>query len=214
MDMFRHRSQRTAEAQLDAEVDGLNRLLEDAEYQLSFMSAEFAEDALSNGAAEEVPGAIGRFAYTPTNPVPVNGTVGAMAYLSRLQTRSRDSLIFHRLGRLDALEVFEALCLAQGQWFVFFLDPRYARASASAPEGLTLLRPGRLLHGVGTTMRDFPFEFAEIVGEYKEEFRLATVAPNKVLNQLPHGSVERPLAQRLKLEWLADRMAARAGCAA
>ncbi|MEM7379048.1 MAG: hypothetical protein AAF460_16285, partial [Pseudomonadota bacterium] len=35
---------------------------------------------------------------------------------------------------------------------------------------------------------------------------LATVAPNKVLNQLASRDPERPIAQRLKLEWLAHQI--------
>jgi len=211
VEFLRYRAQRSAEEQLDAEVESLNRLLEDQAYQLSLMPEAIVSQAQRNGQVDEIVGAQGRFAYVPTNPVPVNGTVGAMAWLSRLQTRHKESLVFHRLGQIGAIEVYEAMSLIRRQWFVFFTDPRYAGASDRAPEGLNLMEPGRPFHGVGSLMRDFPHEFADIVQAYSEEFRLATLAPNKVLNQLSDAVVERPLAQQLKLEWVAH--AVRSGSA-
>lgn len=206
MDFLRYRSQRTAEAKLDREIETLNRLLEDEAYQLSLMPDQVVKEALRNGAVDEVAGGSGSFALLPSNPVPVNGTVGAMAWLSRLQTRHGDSLVFHRLGMLEAIEVYEALSLQRRQWFLFFLDPRYQRASTAAPAGFHLIAAGRPFHGVGSLMRHFPHDFEDIVSGYDEEFRLATVAPNKVLSHISRSDVQRPPAQRIKLEWLLHEM--------
>ncbi|MEM6988388.1 MAG: hypothetical protein AAF499_17875 [Pseudomonadota bacterium] len=202
MVLFRNRSQRAAEAKLDQDVETVSRLLDDPDYQLSLMPRAIVDQARRNGHAGEIPNAAGSFALVPSNPVPVNGTVGAMAWLSRLQTRHGESLVFHRLGILGDLEVYETLSLQRQQWAMFFFDPRYLSASTRAPNGYQLLSSSRPFHGVGSHMRDFPFEFDEIVNGYSEAFKLATVAPNKILNQLPGVNTERPAVQQIKLEWL------------
>ncbi|MEM9601961.1 MAG: hypothetical protein AAGA11_03805 [Pseudomonadota bacterium] len=206
MEIFRHRSQREAEAKLDQDIEEVNRLLEDPAHQLSMMPERVVEQARRNGRVDTVPGASGSFGTVPTNPIPVNGTVGAMAWLSRLQTRQGESLVFHRVGLLHGLEVYEALSLTRANWFLFFLDPVHLGASRQAPEGFRLMAEGRLFHGVGRLMPRFPGDLERIVASYDEVFRLATVAPNKVLNQLASREPERPVAQRLKLEWLAHQI--------
>lgn len=209
MELFRNRAQRASEAKLHQDVERVNQLLEDPEYQLSLMPQSVIDQARRNGHAPAGSSADQRFGLVPSSPVPVNGTLGAMAWLSRLQTRQGDALVFHRLGVLRGLEVYETLSLRYRDWSLFFLDPRYLSSSKQSPAGYSLLEAGLPFQGVGSLMHNFPLDFSEIVSGYSEALRLATVAPNKVISLFAGLDVKRPAAQRLKLEWLLDQMGIR-----
>ena len=58
---------------------------------------------------DEIPGATGTFGRCVTNPVPVNGVVGELTYLSRLVTPSGAGLFGHRLGHIDRIDVYETV---------------------------------------------------------------------------------------------------------
>src|SRR3546814_6331822 len=60
-------------------------------------------------AYDKDPNGSGPFGFTETNPIPVNGPIGQLAYLSRLETQSGQRILFHRLGAIDKVDVFEAV---------------------------------------------------------------------------------------------------------
>src|SRR3546814_16452740 len=73
-------------------------------------------------AYDKDPNGSGPFGFTETNPIPVNGPIGQLAYLSRLETQSGQRILFHRLGAIDKVDVFEAVTFDGSGWFIFFFD--------------------------------------------------------------------------------------------
>lgn len=97
-------------------------------------------------ACDEIPGAIGRFGYDGTNPIPVNGPVGETVYLNRLRAKSGIGFLYHRIGTVRApfieavIDRFELVALDASQWVVLNLCPYFPRRSLKAPDGLSLAR--------------------------------------------------------------------------
>src|SRR3546814_6579765 len=66
-------------------------------------------DWSSDVCSSDLPNGSGPFGFTETNPIPVNGPIGQLAYLSRLETQSGQRILFHRLAAIDKVDVFEAV---------------------------------------------------------------------------------------------------------
>jgi len=89
---------------------------------------------------DEVSGATGEFGKTITNPIPVNGPIGEIKYLNRLNTKSGSSLIYHRLGCIDdkttnPIDVFETVSMDGTNWGIFYIDMYHPRRSTKVPIG-------------------------------------------------------------------------------
>ncbi len=127
---------------LDAKVKKafawVERLLQDDDAQLELVSPELRE-ALRQAPRYDVdPNGSGPFGLCKTNPIPVNGPIGEMAYLSKLLTDAGEHLLFHRYGSVDFIDVYEAVTFSGGQWFIFYLDMYHPRKSRLAPRGFRL----------------------------------------------------------------------------
>src|SRR3546814_13912845 len=84
-------------------------------------------DWSSDVRSSDLPNGSGPFGFTETNPIPVNGPIGQLAYLSRLETQSGQRILFHRLGAIDKVDVFEAVTFDGSGWFIFFVDLYHPR---------------------------------------------------------------------------------------
>lgn len=115
----------------------------------------------SNPATDVVPNAAGRFGFDPTNPIPVNGPIGELFYLSGLHLESGQGIVFHRLGSSNNLDVFEIMSFDGRQWALLFLDMYYPRKSVAAPKGYKRLERERsqirFLRGTNKRLEKFPF---------------------------------------------------------
>ncbi|MCY4364582.1 MAG: hypothetical protein OXE42_20765, partial [Gammaproteobacteria bacterium] len=74
-------------------------------------------------------------AISETNPIPVNGSIGQLAYLSKLETERGERILFHRIGAVDTIDVFEAVTFSGSEWFILFVDLYHPRRSRLTPDG-------------------------------------------------------------------------------
>ena len=119
-------------------------------------------------AVDELPEATGKFGRCVTNPVPVNGVVGELAYLSRLVTSSGAGLFGHRLGRIGRVDVYETVSTDGNNWDILFLCFYHPRKSRKAPSGYRLSRVGeRPIFITCTNFRvdGFPFPMEAAIRE-------------------------------------------------
>lgn len=91
-------------------------------------------------AVDELPDAKGKFGQCVTNPVPVNGVVGELTYLSALVTPSGAGLFGHRLGHIDRVDVYETVSTDGRAWDILFLSYYHPRKSRKAPSDYRLLK--------------------------------------------------------------------------
>jgi len=116
-----------------------------------------------------LPHAKGDFGFVPTNPIPVNGTVGEMKYLARLRCSDLAGLMFHRLETIDikdiegSVDIFEAVCTQGKHWSIFCLHMFHPRRSHMSPKGYSFSEYHPTFSKVGaawgTTQHDKSFPF-------------------------------------------------------
>jgi hypothetical protein len=66
----------------------INRMIDDEKFQLEFLNPVMKEMIESAPAYDKDPNGTGPFGFIETNPIPVNGPIGQLAYLSKLETHS------------------------------------------------------------------------------------------------------------------------------
>lgn len=115
-----------------------------------------------------LPGATGEFGRCLTNPIPVNGPYGEIKYLSRL-TIGSGYLLFHRLGAVESIDVYEIVSADGKFWDILYLDMNHPRRSTLKPEGYEFRKFHELLsrHPIGMFTNsfdpDFPFGLSKYI---------------------------------------------------
>ncbi len=141
---------------------------DDEEVQNSLLSDDMRLMMGQNPPSDEIPGAVGTFGYSPTNPIPVNGPIGEIAYLSKLRTNGGERLLFHRVGSVkNAIDQYEAVTFSGSEWFTFYLTMYYPKRSRRAPEGFNLVEGPCTFTGFAQRSNNFPYDFVERVQESK-----------------------------------------------
>lgn len=104
-----------------------------------------------------IPGGTGEFGRAVTNPIPVNGPLGELTYLSRLRLRATGSMVFfHKIRTAGAVDMFE-LVNVSGQFVDYlYVDMYHPRASRLYPAGYTLEKEAVFPRGVTTQVPEFP----------------------------------------------------------
>ena len=80
---------------------------------------------------DEIAGPVGEFGRDPRNPIPVNGPLGELTYLSNLRTVDSQPIMFHRLGLLATLTFMRRL-VSTARYGIFSFSIRSTRESRSA----------------------------------------------------------------------------------
>ena len=188
----------------------INRIIDDEKFQLEIIHPSMRAILEAAPAYDVDPEGTGPFGYTETNPIPVNGPIGQLAYLSRLETQSGQRLMFHRLGAIDTVDVFEAVTFDGSQWFIFFVDFYHPRRSRIAPEGFRFTKELAQFSGFHMFCADFPYEFvAKKSSQQESGLSLAYIPLSKVTNQIDSRVFNRPLAHKAKLELVLSRLSSR-----
>ncbi len=125
---------------------------------------------------DEIPGGFGDFGRSLRNPIPVNGPIGEILYLSSLMTESGTSITFHRLGSRWNIDVYEVVSLDGQTWDVLYLDFYHPRKSKKAPSGYRIITDDlKYLQFSGTNLRvpSFPKDIVNALRKVtQEEFGL------------------------------------------
>jgi hypothetical protein len=135
------------------------RFLDDEIAQNNALPENFRQVLAESPSCDRIPNAFGEFGRTLTNPIPVNGPVGELVYLSRLETLDGSAIAFHRIGAFDKVDVFEVLSEDGRHWDVLYLSLYFARKSKQVPSGYRMMTDkARRALIRGTTLRvdDFP----------------------------------------------------------
>jgi hypothetical protein len=113
--------------------------LDDEVAQNNALPENFRRVLAESPSCDRIPNAFGEFGRTLSNPIPVNGPVGELVYLSRLETLNGSAIAFHRLGAFDEVDVFEAVSEDGRHWDVLYLSLYFARKSKQAPSGYHMM---------------------------------------------------------------------------
>src|SRR6516225_7484604 len=149
-------------AQLDPEVgkifEKIEQLLRDDDAQLELVDPEIREIFKRAPFYDKSPDGSGPFGLCTTNPIPTNGPVGELAYLSRLITSDGERILFHRIGAAEKIDIYEAVTFSGSRWFLFYLDMYHPKKSRLAPAGFVLSKEGCQFSGFNLQCPDFPYD--------------------------------------------------------
>ena len=138
----------------------LHRFLDDEAAQNNALPEDFRRNSAQSPPCDRIPNAFGEFGRTPTNPIPVNGPVGELIYLSRLETSDGVAIVFHRLGARDGVDVFEVASEDGIDWDVLYLSLYFPRKSKHVPSGYRIMadeaRQRALIRGTTSRVDGFP----------------------------------------------------------
>jgi hypothetical protein len=176
------------------------RLIDDEGYQNDMLPPPMKEliKTKEASAVDKIPNGSGAFGLDKGNPIPVNGVIGELAYLSRLETLQGERLLFHRIGSVNSIDMFEAVTLTGTSWHIFFVNLYHSRRSRLAPEGFRVGEP-RQFSGFNRYCPNFPYDFVEQKEATAPGLRIAYIALSNVEPALQQKLFVRPLAHKAKI---------------
>lgn len=145
---------------------------------------------------DEIVGVVGEFGRDPRNPIPVNGPLGEIIYLSNLRTDSQH-IMFHRLGAVSNVDVYETVSLDGAKWDILFLHQYHPRKSRVSPSGYQIVtgpERNRLLLGVDDFVAEFPDNLADAIASMSERMFKLRVRPQHISTALERAIFKRPAA--------------------
>src|SRR6516164_9239949 len=116
----------------------IERFLRDDDAQLEAVDPKIREVLKRAPFYDKSPNGSGPFGLCITNPIPTNGPVGELSYLSKLVTSDGERILFHRIGAAEEIDIYEAVTFSGGLWFLFYLDMYHPKKSRLAPAGFVL----------------------------------------------------------------------------
>jgi hypothetical protein len=206
--IFGSSSQKQPDPALREAFEKIQRIIDDEDFQLEFVNPAIRDILRSSPAYDQKPNGVGAFGFVETNPIPVNGPIGEIAYLSRLEAGPGKRLMFHRLGSIEKVDVFEAVTFDGSQWYILYLDLYHSRRSKLAPDGLLFTQEVVQFSGFNQYCNNFPYDFVEMkTAQRQSGLSLAYIPISKVAAALEERVFNRPIAHNAKLEILSQRLA-------
>ncbi len=154
------RSEKSPPREVQQVFEKMRRLLNDDAAQIAMIGEPLSSMINQGLDCDQLPDSKGRFGLEVTNPIPVNGPIGELAYLSKLRTSNGERLLFHRIGSQGTVDVFEAVDFSGQEWFVLYLDMYHPRKSRLTPAGLSLSDTTSQFTGFTNKCADFPRGFS------------------------------------------------------
>ncbi len=201
--LFGKNKEKTAFAEV---FDKIHRILEDEQLQLEMVPPAIRTKIVSGAAYDQNPHGIGQFGFSAKNPIPVNGPVGELAYLSKLKTSSGERILFHRIGAIGEVDVFEAVTFSGSEWFLFFLDLYHPRRSKLAPQGFQFIGEVAQFSGFNNFCEQFPYDFIPAKVNCPRDLRVAYIPIASIDQQLRSGVFHRTSSHNAKLEVIAGHL--------
>jgi hypothetical protein len=154
-------SEKSPPREVQQVFEKMRRLLDDDAAQIAMVGEPIASMIKRGLDCDQLPDSRGRFGLEVTNPIPVNGPIGELAYLSKLRTSRGERLLFHRIGSQGTVDIFEAVDFSGQEWFVLYLDMYHPRKSRLTPTGLSLSDEASQFTGFTSNCADFPHGFPD-----------------------------------------------------
>ena len=145
----------------------IDRFLNDDNFQNSTLPPMLRGPIMAGSSVDQLANGTGDFGFSPTNPIPCNGVLGEVTYLSRLlYGSSKEKVFFHRLGTVnDKIDKYELITLS-GNRAIVYLDMYHPRKSRLAPKGFSLQPNTILIRGINGNLLTFPHNLHQAIMEF------------------------------------------------
>jgi hypothetical protein len=115
--------------------------------------------------------------------------------------------LFHRIGAINKVDVFEAVTFSGSEWFILFVDLYHPRRSRLTPEGFRFVKDVAQFSGFHKFCRNFPYDFIEMKQTERESgLSMAYIAIGRVSEQIQEQVFKRPLAHKTKIDLVRSRL--------
>ena len=188
------------QTQIDSMAEGMKlirALVDDEDYQNSLLEPPIANEIMSGEALDEIAGAEGLFGFSARNPIPVNGRLGELSYLSRLRNPRGERLFFHRVGSIDLIDIYEAVSWSGKDWYVFYFDIYHPHRSRKPPQGFSISTDLGQFTGFYEACSEFPMDF--VAKKRDSPFSLGYISIETATAALKAGAFVRPDKHRAAL---------------
>jgi len=138
-----------------------------------------------NPSCDQIPNGRGKFGQTITNPVPVNGPIGELIYLSRLETTEGIPITFHRLGAFNEVDIFEIMSDDGRYWDFLYFSLYYPRKSQFLPSGYKFVSDKKrplLIRGTTRKLNSFPKGIFRATCECTEKMLGVAIADSRLMS--------------------------------
>ena len=202
---FSRKHSPTLSPEVQAVFQKIDRLLNDEHEQNLRYPAPLQTRILNNPPVDVIPHSSGAFGFASTNPIPVNGILGELFYLSCLYSDMAEGVVFHRLGSVDEIDMFEILSVGSGRWDILFMNMYYPRKSVLAPKGFTLKKREqsqiRFLRGTNERLSEFPRNLHSAVRDASNDlFGMPIFVDPKLEDIERAGHLARPAEHQRKID--------------
>lgn len=122
---------------------------------------EFFEYLYKKGHRDYIQGARGEFGRCVTNPIPVNGVIGEITYLSKLLLiGTNEKIFFHRLGScVGNVDLYQIVSLSGNFVDELYLDMYNYHKSNLVPQGYIMQKDVQGIRGIDSCSLNFPLNF-------------------------------------------------------
>ncbi len=178
----------------------LERLITDEAFQNEGLPPLLYRQLIDGADCDELSNGTGEFGRADSNPIPVNGPIGELLYLSSLRTRTGSPVMFHRLGSTNAtddetqqvypIDVFDVLALDLSVRETLSLHMYHPRRSRKAPAGYTLnadIDIGNIFYGTNGYVENFPVDLDDRIRSAQMAFFGVPLPVNGVREFLNKG---------------------------
>lgn len=143
---------------------------------------------------DELPYATGEFGRSANNPIPVNGVLGELVYLSSLKKSDGKRLLYHRLGSADVIDVYELVSIDGLSWDVLYFSMYHPRKSRKTPTGYAIVAMNEqpLLYGTNRRVDNFPYGLQEAIRNTTAEIFGIPMPPPQVREAEERVRFQRP----------------------
>lgn len=179
------------------------RVVRDDATQLAMAPAEIRERYAAGPDWDRDPAGVGPFGHDPRNPIPVCGPIGALGYLSSLETEAGERILFQRIGAVGLIDAFEAVTFTGSAWFILWVDVYHPRKSRALPDGFRFTEQLPQFSGFCTRVPDFPRSFLEAKHRYAPQLAMFYIPGSLVGDAIRGDAFHRPPEHLAALEAVA-----------
>lgn len=188
---------------LDAVFKKIYTLMTNEEVQNRINPSNIMQLMTAGGGIDEVAGATGEFGRIISNPIPVNGPLGELIYISNLVLSNGIHVIGHRLGSLNNIDIFETVTLDGSKWDLLYFDLYHIRKSIKLPEGYQRCEePEKFLYAINSICEGFPAGIDEAIRDCTTRIIGVPFVPPKLKERNMLRGISRPEFHQLMIKIL------------
>jgi hypothetical protein len=172
----------------------ITKMMEDEELQNSTYPLQIKSQIVDGLDVDELTNTNGEFGRSEKNPIPVNGPIGELIYLSSLKTQDDQRILYHRIGSINNIDVYETVSIDGTKWDILYFSLYHPRKSRKPPSKYTIatIREQPLLFGTNIHLNNFPYGLQDAIRNTSQEVFGVPMPPPQVRQAEENINFTRP----------------------